>query len=112
MGTNFLNYQFSRKQFSYCDHSNVSPYFKTILLEDVTALGISPKLHLKRWMTQVLLGQPGTQTWIDLLTLMKEKESKEKTVPGLARGWPAPPSFLRGQEVSFSYVMQVSWQGP
>lgn len=50
--------------------------------------------------------------FLDLLTLMKEKESKEKTVPGLARGWPAPPSFLRGQEVSSSYVMQVSWQGP
>lgn len=32
--------------------------------------------------------------FLDLLTLMKEKESKEKTVPGLARGWPAPPSFL------------------
>ena len=44
----FLYRQFSSKQLSYCDNSNVSPHFKTTLLADVTALGIFLKLHPKR----------------------------------------------------------------
>ena len=45
----FLYRQFSSKQLSHCDNSNVSPHFKTTLLADVTALGIFLKLHPKRW---------------------------------------------------------------
>ena len=39
----FLHRQFSSKQPSYCDNSNVFPHFKTTLLADVTGIVTSSR---------------------------------------------------------------------
>ena len=71
---------------------------------------LSPRARL--WMEKVRpweVSQPLTEQgrFLDLLTLMKEKESKEKRVPGLARGWPAPPR-LPQRPGSFLFLRDAS----